>query len=199
MTSFFFLITLLGLALGIPTIVPDRKVEVLKMKIDKEALFIIEQKDLSPNNFYKIMVHYLGSLGINYKIQIICDDIYPIKTNKDIKLNDYSEYDFKTDKNSVPEICGENYDKSKILLSITPYSVTYQLKEEADMEINSILEIVKSKLNTDNKPLNILTNKGLYIPLIIILIFIPVTMVIFKDKIRYFLIKILDEKIAKKN
>ena len=72
-------------------------------------------------------------------------------------------------------------------------------KEEKEIEINTIVEIVQSKLNTDVKPLNILTNKHLYRGIFLALFVLPLVIYVFKNEIRKGLIYILGEKIEKKN
>lgn len=181
-------------------IIPNTPLRLSNLHLNEEQLFIIPINALKPNSFYKIMVHYLGSLGINFKINLICDDIHHIKTytNQNIKLNDFNEYDFHTNEHSFPTICGDSKDVyDKILLSIEPFSITYQLKDEKEMNIQAVVEVVKNVVNTDVKFVNILTNKGLYKGMIIALIICPLVVYLFRDKIRKALIILLDEKVVK--
>jgi hypothetical protein len=82
-----------------------------RIKYNETAIFQVNSNSLKPNHFYKIMVHYLGSvfkflikLGFEFDIQLICDDIETIITanSEFMGLKDFSEYDFKTDDNSLP-------------------------------------------------------------------------------------------------
>ena len=197
---FFAFIAHYSLSTTIDTIIPNTQKNLSHLKLNKETLLILPISFLKANQYYKIMTHYIGALGINFKIEIICDDFHPINnSNENMKLNDFSEYDFQTNSNKIPSFCGEDYNKDKILLSLTPYSITYQLKEEKEIEINTIVEIVQSKLNTDVKPLNILTNKHLYRGIFLALFVLPLVIYVFKNEIRKGLIYILGEKIEKKN
>ena len=67
--------------------------------------YVVKINDLKPIQIYKIMVHFLGPLGIDIKTKLICDDIHEInKKKQNIRLNDYSEYDFWTNEKGVPKI-----------------------------------------------------------------------------------------------
>lgn len=196
--SFYVLLINKTLCTTIETLLPDTQKKLYDLQLNKEVLLIVPISFLKPNQYYKIMTHYMGSLGITFKIEIICDDFHEIDNlNRDMKLNDFSEYDFKTDNNKVPSICGKDYKKDKILLSLTPSSITYQLKDEKSITFNAICEIVTSKLNTDVKPLNILMNKNLYRGLIFALIIVPLVIYIFRHQVRKTLLYIVGEKIDK--
>ena len=179
---------------------PDIKA-YLNAKLNKEILLKINKDSLIENHYYKIMVHFIGSLGINFKISIICNDIYVINNDikKDIDVNDFSEYDFKTNKKKIPNLCGEEYDKQFFLVSLLPYSISYQFRDENKIEFKSIFELITNKVNSDVKPINILTNKGLYRGLFIVLFIIPLLLICFKNKIQIFLLHLFTQKELKSN
>ena len=146
------------------------------------------------------MIHFIGSLGITFKINIICNDIYVIEyDNKEIDVDDFSEYDFKTNNNKIPNLCGNDYDKNFFIISLLSKSISYQFREENKIKFKIIFELITNKINTDIKPINILTNKGLYKGLIFVLIIVPIMLIIFKNKIQIFLIHILNQKELKSN
>ena len=100
----------------IESIIPDQKLILKNVKLNKEILLNIDIDNLDIFQKYKIMVHYIGSFGISFKISLICDDIYLIKDQQkteNIQLNDFSEYDFQTNGRKIPLQCGEDYDKKK--------------------------------------------------------------------------------------
>ncbi len=179
---------------------PDIKA-YLNAKLNKEILLKINKDSLIENHYYKIMVHFIGSLGINFKISIICNDIYVINNDikKDIDVNDFSEYDFKTNKKKIPNLCGEEYDKQFFLVSLLPYSISYQFRDENKIEFKSIFELITNKVNSDIKPINILTNKGLYRGLFIVLIIVPLLLICFRSQIQIFLLHLFTQKELKSN
>ena len=186
----------------IKSLIPDQKLILKEVKLNKEILLNIDINNFDKFQKYKIMVHYIGSYGISFKISLICDDIYLIKDQKkseNIQLNDFSEYDFQTNGKKIPSHCGDDYDKKKVLLSLKPYSISYQFIPEQDIKFNIIVELITNKYNTDVKPLNILFNKGLYRGILFVFIFVFLIFYIFKNKINEFLIKIMDYNDLKKN
>ena len=56
-----FLKTLLNKTIEIK---PNNFISELQIKSNKKLLFESNTKDFKPNHFYKIMVHYLGSVRI---------------------------------------------------------------------------------------------------------------------------------------
>ena len=58
----------------IKNILPDNKIK-LNTKLNEEILLKVNKDSLIENHYYKILVHFIGSLGINFKISIICNDI----------------------------------------------------------------------------------------------------------------------------
>ena len=181
-------------------IIPDKKINI-NTKLNTEILLKVNKDSLLENHYYKIMVHFIGSLGINFKISIICNDIYVIKNNlnKDIDVDDFSEYDFKTNKKKIPNLCGEEYDKQFFLVSLLPYSISYQFKDENKIEFKSIFELITNKVNSDVKPINILTNKGLYRGLFIVLFIVPLLLICFRSQIQIFLLHLFTQKELKSN
>ena len=200
----FFLIFILTIIFSkeereILNIQPDKKL-TLDVKLNEEILLKVNKNLLLENHYYKIMIHFIGSLGITFKINIICNDIYVIKyDNKEIDVDDFSEYDFKTNNNKIPNLCGNDYDKNFFIISLLSKSISYQFREENKIKFKIIFELITNKINTDVKPINILTNKGLYKGLIFVLIIVPIMLIIFKNKIQIFLIHILNQKELKSN
>ena len=200
----FFLIFILTIIFSkeereILNIQPDKKL-TLDVKLNEEILLKVNKNLLLENHFYKIMIHFIGSLGITFKINIICNDIYVIEyDNKEIDVDDFSEYDFKTNNNKIPNLCGNDYDKNFFIISLLSKSISYQFREENKIKFKIIFELITNKINTDIKPINILTNKGLYKGLIFVLIIVPIMLIIFKNKIQIFLIHILNQKELKSN
>ena len=188
----FFLIFILSIIFSkeereILNIQPDKKL-TLDVKLNEEILLKVNKNLLLENHFYKIMIHFIGSLGITFKINIICNDIYVIEyDNKEIDVDDFSEYDFKTNNNKIPNLCGNDYDKNFFIISLLSKSISYQFREENKIKFKIIFELITNKINTDIKPINILTNKGLYKGLIFVLIIVPIMLIIFKNKIQIFL------------
>ena len=186
----------------IKTIIPDEKLILKNVKLNKEILLNIDIDKILPSQKYKVMVHYFGSYSISFKISLICDDIYFLKNQKNsqnIQLNDFSEFDFQTNEKKIPLQCSENYDKKKVLLSLIPSSLSYQFINEKDIRFNIIVELITNKYNTDIKPLNILFNKGLYRGLIFMAILVFLIFFVFRNKINEFLIEILELNKTKKN
>ena len=178
----------------IKSLIPDEKLILKSVQLNKEILLNIDINNLSQLQKYKIMVHYFGSYSISFKISLICDDIYFIKNqqkSQDIQLNDFSEFDFQTNENKIPLQCEENYNKKKILLSLVPSSLSYQFLEEKDIRFNIIVELITNKYNTDIKPLNIFFNKGLYRGIIFVGIVVFLIFFVFRDLINEFLLKLL--------
>ena len=200
----FFLIFILTIIFSkeereILNIQPDKKL-TLDVKLNEEILLKVNKNLLLENHYYKIMIHFIGSLGITFKINIICNDIYVIKyDNKEIDVDDFSEYDFKTNNNKIPNLCGNDYDKNFFIISLLSKSISYQFREENKIKFKIIFELITNKINTDIKPINILTNKGLYKGLIFVLIIVPIMLIIFKNKIQIFLVHILHQKELKSN
>ena len=203
LTFFIYLITYINDVLSdekIKSIIPDEKLILKGVKLNKEILLNIDIKNFEKFQKYKIMVHYIGSYSISFKILLICDDIYLIKdqqNSEEILLNDYSEFDFQTNGLKVPFQCGDNYDKRKVLLSLKPYSLAYQFIPENEIKFNIIVELI-SNINIDNKPLSIMFNKGLYRGIIFIIIIIVLIIFVFQNKVNNILEKILDFKGRKK-
>ena len=201
-----FLLLLMNIILCdgiIKSIVPDEKLILKGVKLNKEILINIDIDNLLQFQKYKIMVHYFGSYSISFKISLICDDIYFLKNQKNaenIQLNDFSEFDFQTYENKIPLQCDNNYDKKKVLISLLPQSLSYQFFNEKDIKFNIIVELITNKYNTDIKPLNILFNKGLYRGIIFMFILVFLICFVFKNKINEFLINTLEfNKMKKKN
>ena len=185
----------------IKSLIPDQKLILKEVKLNKEILLNLDINNFDKFQKYKIMVHYIGSYGISFKISLICDDIYLIKDQQkteNIQLNDFSEYDFQTNGKKIPAQCGDDYDKKKVLLSLNPYSIAYQFIPEKDIKFNIIVELITNKYNTDVKPLNILFNKGLYRGIIFVFILVILIFFVFKNKINDFLINIMDINDLKK-
>ena len=201
-----FLLLLMNIILCdgiIKSIVPDEKLILKGVKLNKEILINIDIDNFLQFQKYKIMVHYFGSYSISFKISLICDDIYFLKNQKNaenIQLNDFSEFDFQTYENKIPLQCDNNYDKKKVLISLLPQSLSYQFFNEKDIKFNIIVELITNKYNTDIKPLNILFNKGLYRGIIFVFILVFLISFVFKNKINEFLINTLEfNKMKKKN
>ena len=185
----------------IKSIIPDEKLILKGVHLNKEILLNIDIKNFEKLQKYKIMVHFIGSYAISFKISLICDDIYFIKEQKKseiIQLNDFSEYDFQTNERKIPAQCGDNYDKKKVLLSLYPYSLGYQFIPEKDIKFNIIVELITNKYNTDVKPLNILFNKGLYRGIILLIILVVLIFHVFKNKVKNFLFEIMNSNEIKK-
>ena len=170
----------------IKTLKPDEKLIIKGVQLNKELLLNLDIKNFLPSQKYKIMVHYLGSYSVSFKISLVCDDIYLIKTQKNsqnIQLNDFSEFDFQTNEKKIPLQCSENYDKKNILISLLPKSLSYQFVNEKDIKLNIIVELITNQFNTDIKPLNILFNKGLYKGIIFVIILVGLIYYVFWNKI----------------
>ena len=201
---FIYLILILNFILGndeIKSIIPDEKLILKGVHLNKEILLNIDIKNFEQLQKYKIMVHYIGSYAISFKISLICDDIYFIKEQKkseNIQLNDFSEFDFQTNEKKIPAQCGDNYDKNKVLLSLYPYSLSYQFIPENDIKFNIIVELITNKYNTDVKPLNILFNKGLYRGIIFVIFLVILIFGFFKNKVNNFLLEIMNSNDLKK-
>ena len=201
---FIYLILILNFILAndeIKSIIPDEKLILKGVHLNKEILLNIDIKNFEQLQKYKIMVHYIGSYSISFKISLICDDIYFIKEQKkseNIQLNDFSEFDFQTNEKKIPAQCGDNYDKNKVLLSLYPYSISYQFMPENDIKFNIIVELITSKYNTDVKPLNILFNKGLYRGIIFVIFLVILIFGVFKNKLNNFLLEIMNSNDLKK-
>ena len=177
-------------------IIPNTKITIKNIKLNKEILLKTHLKNFKENQCYKIMVHFIGSLGISFEINIICDDVYFIKRIKknNINLNDFNEYDFKTNKNKIPNICSKEFNHEFILISLLPKSITYQLISEEKISFSGIVELIENKINTNNKIINILTNKGLFKGLFFVCL-ITLILFIFQNKMKKFLIEILHYEI----
>ena len=201
---FIYLILILNFILAndeIKSIIPDEKLILKGVHLNKEILLNIDIKNFEQLQKYKIMVHYIGSYSISFKISLICDDIYFIKEQKkseNIQLNDFSEFDFQTNEKKIPAQCGDNYDKNKVLLSLYPYSLSYQFIPENDIKFNIIVELITNKYNTDVKPLNILFNKGLYRGIIFVIFLVILIFGVFKNKLNNFLLEIMNSNDLKK-
>ena len=201
---FIYLILILNFILAndeIKSIIPDEKLILKGVHLNKEILLNIDIKNFEQLQKYKIMVHYIGSYSISFKISLICDDIYFIKEQKkpeNIQLNDFSEFDFQTNEKKIPAKCGDNYDKNKVLLSLYPYSLSYQFIPENDIKFNIIVELITNKYNTDVKPLNILFNKGLYRGIIFVIFLVILIFGVFKNKVNNFLLEIMNSNDLKK-
>ena len=184
-----FLLLLMNIILCdgiIKSIVPDEKLILKGVKLNKEILINIDIDNFLQFQKYKIMVHYIGSYSISFKISLICDDIYFLKNQKNaenIQLNDFSEFDFQTNENKIPLQCDNNYDKKKVLISLLPQSLSYQFFNEKDIKFNIIVELITNKYNTDIKPLNILFNKGLYRGIIFVGIAVFLIFFVFRNLI----------------
>ena len=179
----------------IKTLKPDEKLIIKGVQLNKELLLNLDIKNFLPSQKYKIMVHYLGSYSVSFKISLVCDDIYLIKTQKNsqnIQLNDFSEYDFQTNDKKIPLQCDENYDKKNILISLLPKSLSYQFVNEKDIKLNIIVELITNQFNTDIKPLNILFNKGLYKGIIFVIILVGLIYYVFWNKINESLMQNLE-------
>ncbi len=122
---------------------------------------------------------------------IICNNNSTIKitTNKP-ELNDFYEYDFKTNNEGFPIECISN--KNIFYVTLIPNVIALQLVKITDRleKMKFAVELIESKFNSEIKPINILTNKNLYhiFPLIFMVV---ILLVLFRDKIkllmRYFL------------
>ena len=179
----------------IKTLKPDEKLIIKGVQLNKELLLNLDIKNFLPSQKYKIMVHYLGSYSVSFKISLVCDDIYLIKTQKNsqnIQLNDFSEYDFQTNDKKIPIQCDENYNKKNVLISLLPKSLSYQFVNEKDIKLNIIVELITNQFNTDIKPLNILFNKGLYKGIIFVIILVGLIYYVFWNKINESLMQNLE-------
>ena len=184
----------------IKTIIPDEKLVIQQVQLNKEILLNIDIKNFEKLQKYKIMVHYIGSYAISFKISLICDDIYLIKDQQkteNIQLNDFSEFDFQTNEKKIPTQCGGDYDKNKVLLSLTPYSISYQFIPENEITFNIIVELITNKFNTDIKPLNILFNKGLYRGIVFAFILV-ILYIVFQNIINNYLMETMNFNDIKK-
>ncbi len=205
--QFFFIILSLNFSLHnyiqkTETIIANKKYIMKEIKLNKEILLQVNLNNLEKLQKYKIMVHYIGSYAISFKIKLICDDIYDIKNiekKENINLNDFSEYDFKTDEKGIPTQCGNHYNKKEILLSLIPYSISYQFKPEESIKFNIVVELISNKFNTDIKPLNILFNKGLFKGVIFGLIIVPMLIFVFRNKINDLIRDLVDFKLKKED
>ena len=190
-----FLLNIILCEEEIKSLIPDEKLILKGVKLNKEILLNIDINNFREFQKYKVMVHYIGSYSISFKISLICDDIYFLKNQKNsenIQLNDFSEFDFQTNANKIPLQCDENYDKKKVLLSLIPSSLSYQFIREENIKFNIIVELITNKYNTDVKPLNILLNKGLYRGIVFVFILIILIFFVFWNKINEFIIKNLE-------
>ena len=195
---FIIIILLLNIIIcenEIKTLIPDEKLIIKGVQLNKELLLNLDIDNFLPSQKYKIMVHYLGSYSVSFIISLVCDDIYLIKTQKNsqnIQLNDFSEYDFQTNEKKIPLQCDENYDKKNILISLLPKSLSYQFVNEKDIKLNIIVELITNQFNTDIKPLNILFNKGLYKGIIFVVILVGLIYYVFWNKINESLMQNLE-------
>ena len=195
---FIIIILLLNIIIcenEIKTLIPDEKLIIKGVQLNKELLLNLDIDNFLPSQKYKIMVHYLGSYSVSFIISLVCDDIYLIKTQKNsqnIQLNDFSEYDFQTNEKKIPLQCDENYNKKNLLISLLPKSLSYQFVNEKDIKLNIIVELITNQFNTGVKPLNIMFNKGLYKGIIFVIILVGLIYSVFWNKINESLMKNLD-------
>ena len=186
----------------IKSIFPDERLILKEVKLNKEILLNIDINNFEKLQKYKIMVHYIGSYAISFKISIICDDIHLIKNQQkteNVQLNDFSEFDFQTDGKKIPTQCGADYDKKKVLLSLIPNSIAYQFVPENEIKFNIIVELITNKFNTDIKPLNIFFNKGLFKGVLFGIIIVVLLFTVFKNTIINNLIQIMNYNEGKNN
>ena len=186
---------------NIRSIIPDERLILKEIRLNKEILLNIDIKNFEEFQKYKIMVHYIGSYALSFKISLICDDIHFIKDHnkpKNIQLNDYSEFDFQTNGKKIPIQCGDDYDKKNLLLSLIPHSIAYQFIPESEIRFNIIVELITNKYNTDVKPLNILFNRGLYRGVMLALILVFLIFIVFKSKFTSYLNELMDSNNIKK-
>ena len=189
-TNFFIIIiSLLNIIIceeEIKTLIPDKKLIIKGVQLNKEILLNLDINNFLPSQKYKLMVHYIGSYSVSFKISLVCDDIYFLKYQKNsqnIQMNDFSEYDFQTNEKKIPLQCDENYDKKNLLISLLAKSLSYQFVNEKDIKLNIIVELITNQFNTDIKPLNILFNKGLYKGIIFVIILVGLIYYVFWNKI----------------
>ena len=176
---------------------PESKIKFDKVKYNEEILLSISKDKLIENGDYNIRVHFIGSFGIKIQFKIICDDIYPVSNlNNEIKLNEVNERSFKVNEKKNPILCKNNFDKNFFLLSIKPYTKVYQFEDEKNIIFPLIVELVSFKGGKILKPM---ISSGFYKILILNLIFIPLIIFIFRNKIRKILLKILFDKEIKTN
>ena len=201
--SIYFLLNIIRAeTIPLREIIPDEKLILKEIKLNKEILLKVDIKNFKQLQKYKIMIHYIGSYAISFKISLVCDDIHFIKEQRnkeDLQLNDFSEFDFQTNTKQVPAQCGDDYDKDIILISIVPYSIGYQFLPENDIQFNIIAELISNKYNSDTKFVNILFNKGLYKGIIFWLVLIIVIFCILGNKLSSILSNILELNERKKN
>ena len=186
----------------IKTLTPDEKLILKGVKLNKEILLNLNINNFLQSQKYKVMVHYLGSYSVSFKISLVCDDIYFLKYQKNsqnIQMNDFSEYDFQTNEKKIPLQCDENYDKKNLLISLLAKSLSYQFVNEKDIKLNIIVELITNQFNTDVKPLNIMFNKGLYKGIILVVVLVWLIYYVFWNKINEFLMKNLEFNKGRKN
>ena len=205
-TNFFIIIiSLLNIIIceeEIKTLIPDKKLIIKGVQLNKEILLNLDINNFLPSQKYKLMVHYIGSYSVSFKISLICDDIYFLKYQKNsqnIQMNDFSEYDFQTNEKKIPLQCDENYDKKNLLISLLAKSLSYQFVNEKDIKLNIIVELITNQFNTDVKPLNIMFNKGLYKGIILVIVLVWLIYYVFWNKINEFLMKNLEFNKGRKN
>ena len=205
-TNFFIIIiSLLNIIIcedEIKTLIPDKKLIIKGVQLNKEILLNLDINNFLSSQKYKLMVHYIGSYSVSFKISLVCDDIYFLKYQKNsqnIKMNDFSEYDFQTNEKKIPLQCDENYDKKNLLISLLAKSLSYQFINEKDIKLNIIVELITNQFNTDVKPLNIMFNKGLYKGIILVIVLVWLIYYVFWNKINEFLMKNLEFNKGRKN
>lgn len=78
---------------------------------------------------------------------------------------------------------------------LNPILTSYQLKsiKELIKKFDFLIELTESKFNTDNKVINILTNKNIYILILIIFTIIPLIIILFRNKLKFLIFKFFIE------
>ena len=165
---------------------PESKIKFNDVKYNEEILLKVPKYKLKENTFYNIRVHFIGSIGIKIRFKIICDDIYPIINKNSFFVNE----------NKIPILCKNNFDKNFFLLSFQTYSKVYQFNDEKLINFPMIIELVSFKGGMKFKSI---ISSGFYKVLILNFIIIPIIIIIFRNKIRGILLKVLFNKDIKSN
>lgn len=113
----------------------------------------------------------------------------------ELELNDFNEYDFKTNEVGFPQIL-KCEKKESFKISLNPEIISYQMENiETTLteKFNFKVEIVESKFNTDNKVINILTNKNLIYFILPLIFFTILLCIIFRNELKILIIFTLNQ------
>lgn len=151
--------------------------KVYVMEIGTTMTMHINKSFIKPSNIHYLRIHFVDALSVKFDVKFKCKDTGLV----DLPDDQDAFIFFDTFANRVTEFCKNDTELEHIEIELTLTEIASRLVDYSMIisKVQFIVEVQVSLLNTRNKFINIVTNKGLLSFPIVLLVVISVYIIKF--------------------